>query len=96
MSAWLAAKLGTLWAKFSGWIVLIGVVLGAMLAAFLTGKHKGEMVGIAEAAKQAIADARAAQQTTIDAAKAVDQVRADAAKQPPPNTDKRDDLDNTF
>lgn len=92
ITAWLTA----LWAKAGAWLALAGAVIVAVWIAFLTGKRKGEDAGLADAAQQAIKDARAAQQVTVDAAQAADKVRADAAKQPPPDVEKRDDLDSTF
>lgn len=91
----IAAWLAKLWAKTGTWLALAGAVIVAVWVAFMTGKHKGEDAGLADAAQQAIKDARAAQQVTADAAQAADKVQADAAKQPPPDVEHRDDLDNT-
>lgn len=92
ISAWLAK----VWAKLAGWLVLAAGVAVALLIAFVKGKHDGKEQGLADAAEQAVKDAQAAQQVTTDAAQAADKVRQDAAKQPPPNETKRDDLDTDF
>lgn len=91
----IAVWLAKLWAKAGTWLALVGAVIAAMWVVFLTGKHKGTEAGLADAAQQAIKDARAAQQVTVDAAQAADKVRVDAAKQLPPDVAKRDDLNNT-
>lgn len=98
---WLAAA----WSWFIGtkvgrWIVGVCAVVAALgaalLVAFVKGRQHGKREGLADAAEQAVKDARAAQQVTTDAAQAAEQVRQDAAKQPPPDPVKRDDLDTNF
>lgn len=96
MSAWFAAKLAWIWAKAGTWLAVAGGVLVALLMAFVKGKSSGKQAGKVATAVQAAKDAQAAQQVTIDAAAAAERVRQDAAKQPPPNPDKRDDLDTHF
>lgn len=49
----------------------------------------------AQKAEQVAADAQAAQQTYVDASDAVTKVQAQAAKQPAPDTEKRNDFDTT-
>lgn len=82
------------------WIVGICAVLLGILAlaytAFLKGKH-------AQAAKDQAKDAEAEQQaaqveqqTFTAASDAAAKVQSDAARQPAPDTVKRDDLDTNF
>lgn len=58
-------------------------------------KRKAQDALAAQKAEQAAADAQAAQQTYVDASDAVTKVQAQAAKQPPPDTEKRNDFDTT-
>ena len=82
------------------WIVGIGAVLLGILAlaytAFLKGKHAQATKDQAKDAEAAQRAAQAAQETFTAASDAAAKVQADAAKQPPPDTVKRDDLNNTF
>lgn len=96
MNAWIAAKLAWLWAKAGTWLAIAGGVVVALLLMFAKGRHSGKQAGKIAVAEQAAKDAQAAQQVTVDAAVAADKVRQDAAKQSPPDTEKRDDLDNSF
>lgn len=92
---WLTAKLALLWAKCGAWLAIAGGVVVALLMAFVKGKHDGKQAGKTAVAVQQAKDAQAAQRVTVDAAAAAERVRVDAAKQPPPDTDNRDDMDNT-
>lgn len=82
------------------WIVGIGAVLLGVLAlaytAFLKGKHAQATKDQAKDAEAAQRAAQAAQQTFTAATDAATKVQAAAAKQPPPDTVKRDDLDTDF
>lgn len=82
------------------WIVGIGAVLaaaaGLAAVAFLKGKHAQAAKDQAKDAEAAQRAAQVAQDVQTDASAAVAKVQADAAKQPPPDPVKREDLDNTF
>lgn len=82
-----------LWARAGVWLALAGAVIVAVLVAFLTGKHKGQDAGLADAAQQAIRDARAAQQATQDAAKTRADVEAKTAALPDAPAQKVGDAD---
>lgn len=88
-----------LWDKFSAWIVGIGAALAALAAALLWSRHKGVEVGrdkgYAEVAKEREAAQKASGDAYGDATEAVQDVKDKAAKQPPPDVQKRDDFDNT-
>ena len=82
------------------WIVGIGAVLLGALAlaytAFLKGKRTQADRDKAKDAEAAQRAAQAAQEAFKAASDAAAKVRADAAKQPPPDPIKRDDFDGTF
>lgn len=97
--------LGTIWAwfvgsKFGRALLAIGAVLFAIGIAALGGFEKGKYAEAKANAKQRIKDAadaaRVAQHTYADADAAAQQVQRQAKQQPPPDTVKRDDLDNNF
>ena len=97
MSAILAWFAGT---RVGRWIVGIGTVILAALAlaftAFLKGKHAQADQDKAKDAQAQQRAAQAAQDTYTAASDAAAKVQADAAKQPPPDPGKRDDLDTNF
>ena len=78
----IAAWFASLWAKAGAWLALAGAVIAAVFAALLYGEHKGKQVGVADAAKQAVADAKAAQAAVTDAATVRANVEAETAKLP--------------
>lgn len=59
-------------------------------------KRKAQDQAAAQKAEQEAADAKASQQAYVDASDAVTKVQQEAAKQPPPDAEKRDDLNTTF
>ena len=71
-----------IWTKAGTWLALVGAVIAAIFAAMLYGEHKGKQVGVAGAAKQAVADARAAQAAVTDAANVRATVEAEITKLP--------------
>jgi membrane protein implicated in regulation of membrane protease activity len=88
-----ASKLGR-WV--AGVALTVGALIAALLVAFVKGKHAQADRDKAKQAEEEAAFGRLAQQTQTDAGTAAAKVRDDAAKQPPPDTDKRNDLDSTF
>lgn len=100
MSIFAAAWSWFIGTKAGRWIVGAVLLIGGLLAALAIAFVKGERRQADEdAAKQAQAVAegeQVAQQVQTDATKAAEQVRQDAAKQPPPDAVKRDDLNNSF
>lgn len=93
------------WAsKFFGgikvWLYAAGAALLVALFGYAKleehGKRKAQDDLAAHEAEQKAADAQAAKQTYMDASDAVTKVQQDAAKQPAPDTDKRNDFDTNF
>lgn len=82
------------------WIVGIGAVLVGIAAlayvAFRKGKHAQADTDKAKDAKVQADAVVVAQQVQTDATTAMAKVQADAAKQPPPDEVKRDDLNTSF
>lgn len=87
IAAWFAG----LWAKAGVWLALVGAVIAAVFAAMLYGEHKGKQV--ADAAKQAIANARAAQASVASASATRAAVEAATAKLPEAPAQKVADAD---
>jgi hypothetical protein len=94
-----------MWAWFVGtrigrWIVGIALTLAGLAAAlavaFVKGKHAQADKDEAQRAKETAESAQVAADVQRDAANAADKVRQDAAKQPAPDPDKRNDFDSTF
>lgn len=99
------AALSAAWTWFVGtkvgrWLVGMTLALAglaaALFVAFLKGKHAQARTDEAKAAQASKEAAQTAATVQADAAQAAQKVQADAAKQPPPDTVKRNDLDNTF
>ena len=97
--------MGAVWAaicasKPGRWVAGIAITLaglGAMLLiTYQRGKHAQSEEDKAKQAEEQAAFGRLAQQTQTDAGAAAAKVRNNAAKQPAPDTSKRDDLDSTF
>lgn len=86
--------------RIGRWIVGIVFVVAGLAAALFVVFKKGEKdqrtKDVATQAKAAQADAQAAASVQADAAQAVQKVQEAAAKQTPPDTVKRNDLDTTF
>lgn len=99
------AALTAAWSWFVGtkvgrWIVELVAILAGFGAAlgyvYFKGKHAQAAKDQAKDAKVAVEAAQVAQQVQTDASAAVAEVQADAAKQPAPDTESRDDLNTTF
>lgn len=97
--------MGTLWAaicasRIGRWVAGVALTIAGLgtllLITFQRGKHAQSEEDAAKQAEEQAAFGRLAQQTQTDAGTAAAKVRDDAAKQPPPDTDKRNDLDSTF
>jgi len=97
--------MGTVWAaicasRIGRWVAGIALTLAGLIAAlfvaFLKGKRAQSEEDAAKQAEEQAAFGRLAQQTQTDAGAAAAKVRNNAAKQPAPDTSKRDDLDSTF
>lgn len=94
-----------IWTWFAGarvgrWIAGVALVIGALIAAlfvaFLKGKHTQAKTDTAKDVQSLAEAAQAAIETNRSATQAAQTVRDDAAKEAPPDTVKRDDLNNTF
>lgn len=97
--------MGALWAaicasRLGRWVAGVALTiagLGALLLImFQRGKHAQSEEDKARQAEEQAAFGRLAQQTQTDAAQAAAQVQQDAAKQPAPDTVKRNDFDTSF
>ena len=97
--------MAALWAaicasKLGRWVAGVALTVGGLLAllavAFFKGKHSQSEEDKAQQAEEQAAFGRLAQQTQTDASAAAAKVQQNAAKQPAPNTSKRNDLDTTF
>src|SRR6185437_3358778 len=97
--------MGALWAaicasKLGRWVAGVALTIAGLgtllLITFQRGKHAQSEEDKAARAEEEAAFGRLAQQTHTDASAAAAKVEQDAAKQPPPDTDKRNDLDSTF
>lgn len=91
--AWLTTRIGR-------WLAALGAVLALLatvaLVMFRRGQRSEAIKAAAANAKAAITAARVVQRNYTDAMKAASDVQQQQAKQPPPDVDKRDDLNNTF
>ena len=91
----IAAWFASMWAKAGAWLALAGAVIAAIFAALLYGEHKGRQTGVADAAKQAVADAKAAQDAVTHGASVRANVESDTAKLPEAPAQKVADADPT-
>lgn len=86
--------------RFKLWLcAAIAAAFAALLAYAKFEEHekrKAQDAAAAQKAEQEAADAKASQQAYVDASDAVTKVQQEAAKQPPPDAEKRDDLNTTF
>ena len=86
--------------RIGRWVAGVALTLIALVAAlfvaFRKGKHAQSEDDAAKQAEEQAAFGRLVQQTQTDAGTAAAKVQDDAAKQPAPDTDKRNDLDSTF
>lgn len=89
----LTTKFGRFLAGAAAAVIAIGA---ALLFAFSKGKKDQAGKDAAANARAEVDAAKTAQETYADATEAVAKVDAAAKQQPPPDTDKRDDLDNSF
>jgi len=97
MSAILAWVASTRIGRWVAGVALTIAGLGALLlVTYEKGKHSQADEDKAKQAEEQTAFGRLAQQTQTDASAAAAKVQQDAAKQPAPDTSKRNDLDSTF
>lgn len=87
-------------AKIKAAFAVLGIILIALIAtafaAFRKGRQQQQDTDSARAAQSQAQAAQNALDTYKGADAAAAKVRSDAAKRPPPDPVKRDDLDNTF
>ena len=97
--------MGALWAAIcasklgrcvAGVALTIAGLFALLAVAFVKGKHAQSDEDKAAQAEEQAAFGRLAQQTQTDAAQAAARVQQDAAKQPAPDTVKRNDFDTSF
>lgn len=83
-----------------GWVYAgIAAAFAALLAYAKLEQHekrKAQDRAAAQEAEHVAADAQASQKAYAAASDAVTKVQAEADKQPPPDTEKRNDFDTTF